>query len=122
MTLQILAVDDSLTIREMLRHALTGAGFAVALSVDGADALLRLQTFAPDVILTDLNMPVMDGFALIAALRAGPAATFVPIIVLTTETTPALKDRARRAGATAWISKPFDEAALVKTILRVAPA
>lgn len=121
MTLQVLAVDDSLTMREMLRLTLAEAGFSVTLAEDGVDALGRLDTLVPDLILTDLNMPRMDGFGLIAAVRSGqgPAAC-APILILTTETGPALKDRARAAGATGWITKPFDEVSLIATIRRVA--
>ncbi|NEX45730.1 response regulator [Pseudotabrizicola algicola] len=120
MTLRILAVDDSLTMREMLRQTLTEAGFDVVLAIDGVDALDRLPDADPDLILTDLNMPNMDGFGLIDAVRKGDLATRVPILVLTTESAATLKDRARAAGATGWITKPFDEVSLVSTIRRVA--
>lgn len=120
MSLRILAVDDSLTMREMLRQTLTEAGFQVVLAEDGLDALERLQTADPDLILTDLNMPNMDGFGLIDAVRKGDVASRVPILVLTTESAATLKDRARAAGATGWITKPFDEVSLVSTIRRVA--
>lgn len=120
MSLRILAVDDSLTMREMLRQTLTEAGFEVVLAEDGLDALERLPGAAPDLILTDLNMPKMDGFGLIDAVRKGDHYARVPILVLTTESAATLKDRARVAGATGWITKPFDEQSLVSTILRVA--
>ncbi len=120
MSLRILAVDDSLTMREMLRQTLTEAGFQVVLAEDGIDALERLQGADPDLILTDLNMPNMDGFGLIDAVRKGDVASRVPILVLTTESAATLKDRARAAGATGWITKPFDEVSLVSTIRRVA--
>lgn len=117
----VLAVDDSLTMRELLKSALSQAGYAVTLASDGQDALARLAEAAPDLILTDLNMPRLDGFGLIAAVRSGRQAAHVPILVLTTETGPDLKDRARRIGATGWIGKPFDDASLVATIRRVLP-
>ncbi|MFN4155269.1 MAG: response regulator [Paracoccaceae bacterium] len=120
MSLRILAVDDSLTMREMLRQALTEAGFQVVLAEDGLDALDRLQEAEPDLILTDLNMPKMDGFGLIDAVRKGDVYARVPILVLTTESAATLKERARAAGATGWITKPFDEQSLVSTIRRVA--
>jgi two-component system chemotaxis response regulator CheY len=120
MSLRILAVDDSLTMRELLRQALTESGFDVVLAEVGIDALERLQTTDPDLILTDLNMPRMDGFGLIAAVRGGNRAARVPILVLTTESAQTLKERARAAGATGWICKPFDEVSLVSTIRRVA--
>lgn len=118
---RILAVDDSLTMRELIRTALSGAGYAVILAKDGIDALDQLAEAAPDVIVTDLNMPRLDGFGLIEAIRGGPCAARVPILVLTTETGPDLKERARRIGATGWIGKPFDDAALVATIRRILP-
>ncbi|MCU0899768.1 MAG: response regulator [Cypionkella sp.] len=120
MSLRILAVDDSLTMREMLRQTLTEAGFDVVLAEDGLDALDRLPAADPDLILTDLNMPKMDGFGLIDAVRKGAVSARVPILVLTTESAATLKDRARSAGATGWITKPFDEQSLVSTIRRVA--
>lgn len=121
MTLRVLAVDDSLTMRELLRKALSTAGFSVMLASDGQEALDRLEAAAPDLIVTDLNMPRLDGFGLIEAIRGGSNASHVPILVLTTETGQDLKDRARRIGATGWIGKPFDDAALVATIRRVVP-
>ncbi|MFN7222677.1 MAG: response regulator [Paracoccaceae bacterium] len=120
MSLRILAVDDSLTMREMLRQTLTEAGFQVVLAEDGLDALDKLPAADPDLILSDLNMPKMDGFGLIDAVRKGNVSSRVPILVLTTESAATLKDRARDAGATGWITKPFDETSLVSTIRRVA--
>lgn len=120
MSLRILAIDDSLTMREMLRQTLTEAGFDVVLAEDGIDGLAQLPDVDPDLILTDLNMPNMDGFGLIEAVRKGDIAARVPILVLTTESATTLKERARQAGATGWITKPFDEQSLVSTIRRVA--
>lgn len=119
MSLRILAVDDSLTMRELLRGALGEAGFDVMLAEDGQDALERLPQANPDLILTDLNMPRMDGFGLIDAVRKGVTATRVPILVLTTESAASLKERAKSAGATGWITKPFDEKSLIAAIRRV---
>lgn len=102
----ILAVDDSATVRQMVSFALKDAGFDVVEAKSGEDALTKLtQTFA--MVVTDLNMPGMDGIALIQALRAHPTAKYVPIVVLTTESEMAKKQEARSAGATAWIIKPF---------------
>ncbi len=120
MTLRVLAVDDSRTIREMLRAFLTSAGCNVELAEDGVDGLERLQRANPDVVITDINMPRMDGFEFIKTLRGGNTNSFVPILVLTTESAPDLKQRARDAGATGWIVKPFDEAKLISAIRRVA--
>jgi two-component system, chemotaxis family, chemotaxis protein CheY len=119
MSVRVLAIDDSRTIREMLREALTSAGFAVDLAVDGLDGLDRMPVFAPNVIITDINMPRMNGFDLIRAVRKGNSKSALPILVLTTESAQDLKERAREAGATAWIVKPFDGDRLVSAIKRV---
>lgn len=120
MSLAVLAVDDSRTMRDLIRAALTPAGFAVRTAEDGAAALDHLTDPRPDVVLTDLNMPRLDGFGLIAELRRREALRGLPILVLTTESAPALKDRARRAGATGWIVKPFEPGQLVAALRRVA--
>lgn len=120
MTLTVLAIDDSRTIREMLSASLTDAGFTVHLAVDGQEGLDRLGEVAPDVVITDINMPKLDGFGFIEGARAMRDWRAVPILVLTTESAPDLKERARNAGATGWIVKPFDDARLVAAIRRVA--
>ncbi|MGB8623843.1 MAG: response regulator [Paracoccaceae bacterium] len=120
MTLRVLAVDDSLTIREMLKSCLVSAGCEVELAEDGVDGLDRLAAVRPDVIITDINMPRMDGFGLIEAVRGGDSHKSVPILVLTTESADELKQRAREAGATGWIVKPFDDERLISAIRRVA--
>lgn len=119
MPLHVLAVDDSRTMRGMLSIALTSAGFDVTLAEDGVDGLEKLAGIAPDVIISDINMPRMDGFGFIERVRADPGRAGVPILVLTTESAAELKDRARSLGATGWIVKPFDEARLVAAIRRV---
>jgi two-component system, chemotaxis family, chemotaxis protein CheY len=116
----ILTVDDSRTIREMLRAALSDAGMEVVQAEDGLHGLEVLQTSKPDVIVTDINMPRMDGFGFIEAVRGSDAHRAIPILVLTTESVGEKKDRARRAGATGWIVKPFDPVKLVSAINRVA--
>jgi two-component system chemotaxis response regulator CheY len=120
MTLRVLAVDDSRTMRDMLRMALTRAGFDVTLAEDGVHGVETLEHADPRVVITDINMPRMDGFGFINAMRSMPKFRVTPILVLTTESAPELKDKARRAGATGWIVKPFDEAKLVAAIRRVA--
>ena len=120
MTLRILAVDDSRTMRSMLEQALKEAGFDVALAEDGQEGLDRLDDVAPDVVITDINMPRVDGFAFIEGVRAQRRNRGLPILVLTTESAPELKARARSAGATGWIVKPFDEHKLIAAIRRVA--
>ncbi len=120
MSLTILAVDDSRTIREMLGHTLRQAGYQVITAEDGVHGLEVLQTERPDVIVTDINMPRLDGFGFIEAVRAEGACRTTPILVLTTESEPEKKARARAAGATGWIVKPFDPVKLVEAIRRVA--
>jgi len=122
MTIRVLAIDDSRTMRSLLRATLSDAGFEVDLAEDGEDGLRHLETFAPDVVITDINMPRLDGYGFIEAARAGEADRRVPILVLTTESAPEFKARARDAGATGWIVKPFDEQKLVRAIERVAIA
>jgi two-component system, chemotaxis family, chemotaxis protein CheY len=117
--LTVLAIDDSRTIREMLRETLTSAGFDVHLAVDGLDGLDKMTKIHPHVIITDINMPRLDGFGLIEAVRAGEAFSALPILVLTTESAPDLKERARKSGATGWIVKPFDDLKLVSAIRRI---
>jgi len=120
MSKTILTVDDSRTIREMLKLALGDAGHIVIQAedgVDGVEALMGAGTV--DVIITDINMPRMDGFGFIDHVRRDPKNRGIPILVLTTESEPAKKQRAREAGATGWIVKPFDPAKLLAAVQRV---
>jgi len=116
---RILAVDDSRTMRSMLQATLTDAGFEVDVAEDGVDGLDKLEGAAPDLIITDINMPRLDGFGFIEGVRTGRRMASVPILVLTTETGEHLKQRARASGATGWIVKPFDETKLISTIQRL---
>lgn len=116
----ILTVDDSRTMRDMLRIALSGGGYDVVQAVDGMDAIAVLQTATPDLIITDINMPNLDGFGLIERLRQDERYRFTPIIVLTTESDAEKKARARSAGASGWIVKPFDPIKLLDVVRRVA--
>ncbi|ATQ69848.1 MULTISPECIES: response regulator [Methylosinus] len=120
MSKTILTVDDSRTMREMLLLALSDAGFSVVQAEDGVHGLEVLETETPDVIVTDINMPRMDGFGFIEGVRRHQKHRAVPILVLTTESDGDKKDRARRAGATGWIVKPFNPVKLVDAIRRVA--
>jgi two-component system, chemotaxis family, chemotaxis protein CheY len=120
MSIKVLAVDDSRTMRDMLRLALTEAGFDVSLAEDGVDGLEVLKGIAPQVIITDINMPNMDGFGFIENVRKTEKDRATPILVLTTESAAELKMRAKDAGATGWIVKPFDKEKLVSAIKRVA--
>lgn len=115
----ILTVDDSRTMRDMLRLTLGAAGFRVVQAVDGEDGLAVLAGETPDVIITDVNMPRLDGFGFIARVRADPRFLGVPILVLTTESSAQKKSQARQAGATGWIVKPFDADKLVDVVRRV---
>jgi two-component system, chemotaxis family, chemotaxis protein CheY len=118
---KILTVDDSRTMREMLRHTLANAGFEVVTAEDGADGIQKLRESQPDVVITDINMPVMDGFEFIENVRKFEEYNRVPILVLTTESAPEKKRRAQSAGATGWIVKPFDPEKLTRAVNRVMP-
>ena len=120
MSKTVLTVDDSRTMRDMLRLALADAGFRVVQAEDGVHGLEVLQGESPNVIVTDINMPRMDGFGFIENVRSDARHRAIPILVLTTESDAAKKDRARRAGATGWIVKPFDPVRLVDAVRRVA--
>jgi two-component system chemotaxis response regulator CheY len=116
----VLTVDDSRTMRDMLMLTLTDAGYRVVQAVDGVHGLDVLHSEAPTVIITDINMPRLDGFGFIERVRANPRFLGIPILVLTTESSPEKKSQARRAGATGWIVKPFDSVKLVGVVRRVA--
>ncbi|WP_443026199.1 MULTISPECIES: response regulator [unclassified Sphingomonas] len=117
---RILTVDDSASMRALLKHALTAEGFDVDQAVDGIDALSRLSVADYDVVITDINMPNLDGFGLIERVRGQGLHQGRPILVLTTESSDEKKARARAAGATGWIVKPFDAAKLATAVRRVA--
>ena len=116
----ILTVDDSRTMRHMLWLALVEAGFEVLQAEDGVQGLEVLEGKVPDVIVTDINMPRMDGYGFIEGVRADPRHRAIPILVLSTESSTEKKLRARDAGATGWIVKPFSPAKLLDAIRRVA--
>lgn len=118
----VLAIDDSRTIRDLLRAALERAGFEVSTAVDGMDGVEKFQNAKADVVITDINMPRMDGFGVIDAIRGGTVNRTVPILVLTTESAAELKNRAKRSGATGWIVKPFDDESIVSVLKRVTGA
>jgi two-component system chemotaxis response regulator CheY len=116
----VLTVDDSRTMRDMLKLSLTQAGFRVIQAEDGVHGLEVLAGETPDVIITDINMPRMDGFGFIEAVRLDAERRAIPILVLTTESDAEKKNRARQAGATGWIVKPFNPVKLVDAVRRVA--
>ena len=117
----VLTVDDSRTLRDMLMLALGDAGFTVVQAVDGVHGLEVLDAMEqPDVIITDINMPRMDGFGFIEGVRASDRYRTTPILVLTTESDQSKKEKARAAGATGWIVKPFAPDKLIDAVRRVA--
>ena len=118
----VLAIDDSFTIREMVKQTLSEAGFEVTTANDGQDGVDTYSEGDFDAVITDINMPNMDGFGVINSIRAGEVNNRVPILVLTTESGDDLKARARDAGATGWIVKPFDDVSLIAALKRVTGA
>jgi two-component system, chemotaxis family, chemotaxis protein CheY len=115
----ILCVDDSASIRQMVKLTLTGAGYQVVQAVDGADGLAKARESTVNLVVTDLNMPIMNGLGLIRELRKLAAYKGVPIIFLTTESDPGMKQEAKAAGATGWITKPFQQEQLVSVVRKV---
>ncbi|MEH0664323.1 response regulator [Vibrio scophthalmi] len=116
---KILAVDDSVSIRQMVSHTLKDAGYEVETANDGKDALNKVMSAKFDVVISDVNMPNMGGFELVKALREKPQYKFVPILMLTTETSADKKLQGKQAGATGWLVKPFNPDTLLKTLKRV---
>ena len=117
--MRVLTVDDSRTILAMLHHTLTGAGFEVLQAEDGRKGLDVLKTEDVDVVITDINMPIMDGIEFIKNVRASGQHQSLPILILTTETSQEKRDLGRSAGGTGWIVKPFDPEKLISVIRRV---
>jgi two-component system chemotaxis response regulator CheY len=116
---RILTVDDSASIRQMVSFTLTKAGYEVAEAVDGRDGLEKTASQRFDLVITDLNMPRMDGIEMIAAVRKVAGYGFTPILMLTTESQAEKKDAGRRAGATGWIVKPFNAEQLVAVVQKL---
>lgn len=119
MTKTILIVDDSRMMREMLNSTLRDGGYEVVQAEDGVVGLEALNETKPDVIITDINMPRLDGYGFIEGVRKDERFRGTPILVLSTETDPEKKARAREAGATGWIVKPFNGESLLGAIRRV---
>ncbi|GBG00755.1 transcriptional regulator [Azospira sp. I13] len=115
----VLAVDDSASIRQMVSFTLKSAGYEVIEAVDGMDGLEKAKSRSVNLILTDQNMPRMDGLTLIRSLRALPQYRTTPILMLTTESSDAMKSQGRAAGATGWLVKPFDPQKLVEVVKKV---
>lgn len=118
---KILIVDDSVSMRQMVGFTLRQGGYEVIEAEDGQDALAKLTSANIDLIITDLNMPVMDGIKLIQTVRKQPAMKRKPILMLTTEGRAAKKEKGKAAGATGWIVKPFDPDKLLQTLAKVLP-
>lgn len=119
MSKTILAVDDSGSLRQMVAFSLKAAGYQVIEAVDGLDGLEKAKAQVVDLVLTDQNMPKMDGLALIKALRELPTYQKVPILMLTTEASDEMKMKGRAAGANGWLVKPFDPQKLTEVVKKV---
>ncbi len=115
----IMTVDDSASIRQMVAFTLKQSGCTVVEAVDGRDALNKLSAQKVDMLLTDLNMPNLDGIGLIKGVRSGTLNKFIPIIMLTTESQDSRKAEGKAAGATGWIVKPFKPEQLIAVIKKV---
>ena len=116
---QVLTVDDSASVRQMVCFTLRNAGFGVAEAVNGRDGLEKAKGAKFELVITDLNMPEMDGIEMITGLRRVPGYSFTPILMLTTESQPEKKDAGRKAGATGWIVKPFQAEQLVAVVQKL---
>ncbi|MFW1678012.1 response regulator [Pontibacter sp. JAM-7] len=115
----ILVVDDSASLRNMVTFTLKQEGYAVEEASNGQEALTKAQSGRFDLVLTDVNMPIMDGITFCAELRKLPAFKFTPVLMLTTESSDAMKQQGKAAGATGWLVKPFNPEKLLSTIKRV---
>ncbi|MBT8438455.1 MAG: response regulator [Gammaproteobacteria bacterium] len=115
----ILAVDDSPSMRQMVSYTLESAGYDVILANDGMTALDIAEKTSVNLVITDVNMPNMDGISLVRQLREKQDYRFTPILILTTESSTEKKMLGKEAGATGWIVKPFDPDQLLKTLQRV---
>jgi two-component system chemotaxis response regulator CheY len=117
----ILVVDDSNAVRQSVAFTLEQAGYTVIQAVDGMDGVSKSEAHKPDLIITDVNMPNLDGIGLVRKVRENPANKFLPIIVLTTEAQKTKMDEGKEAGATGWIVKPFDADKLLGVVKKVIP-
>jgi len=115
----ILAVDDSGSLRQMVAFSLKAAGYQVIEAVDGQDGLDKDKNKTVDLVLTDQNMPIMDGLTLIANLRGLSSYQKVPILMLTTESSDEMKAKGKAAGANGWLVKPFDPKRLIEVVQKV---
>jgi two-component system chemotaxis response regulator CheY len=120
MSKTILAVDDSASLRQMVAFTLKGAGYEVIEAGDGQEGLEKARGATVNLVLTDQNMPRMDGITLVKSLRALPQYASTPILLLTTESSDEMKSAGRAAGATGWLVKPFDPEKLLEVVKKVA--
>jgi two-component system chemotaxis response regulator CheY len=118
MAKSILIVDDSVSMRQMTKLILKSASYQVIEAKDGIEAL-ELLSNSIDLVITDYNMPNMNGITLIKQIRGGKSNKSVPILILTTETDPGSKEEGKKAGATGWLTKPFDKEGLLRVIQKV---
>jgi len=121
MAKRVMAVDDSATVRQVLVMAMEGVGYEVVEATDGGDALQKLQSNHVDMLVTDLNMPNMDGISLIKEVRQKPGNRFLPIIMLTNDAQPETKALGKKAGASGWITKPFRPEQLLAVVRMICP-
>lgn len=119
MSKTIMTVDDSASVRQMVSFTLKEQGYQVIEAVDGQDGLAKLNGQKVDMVITDLNMPNLDGIGLIRGVRSNAATKFVPIIMLTTESQDSKKQEGKAAGATGWIVKPFKPEQLLAVVKKV---
>lgn len=119
MAKMILAVDDSASLRQMVAFTLKGAGYGVVEAVDGMDGLDKAKAAKVDLVLTDQNMPKMDGLTLVKSLRSLAQYKTSPILMLTTESSDDMKAKGKAAGATGWLVKPFDPKVLLEVVKKV---
>lgn len=119
MSKKIMTVDDSASVRQLVSFTLKQHGYEVSEAVNGSEALKKLKQGKIDLLITDINMPEMDGISLIKMVRDDPSYKFIPIIILTTESQTGKKEEAKAAGATGWIIKPFRPDQLVSAIRKV---
>jgi len=116
MAKKVLVVDDSIVVRQMVSFLLTREGYVVIQAVDGNDALMKLNTDNIAMVITDLNMPGMDGIEFIKKIRKATAYKFMPVVMLTTQSQESKRQEGKEAGATAWICKPFTSAQLIEMV------
>ncbi len=120
MAQRVLIVDDSNSMRQMIRFTLEEEGYQVEGAVNGLDGTKKLDAFKPELIITDIHMPEMNGIDFIIHTRQQGDHKFTPIIVLTTESEKEMQEKGKQAGATAWLVKPFSPEVLVETVKKVA--